>query len=182
MKLAVDGVFASDVIDHFAPDLPLHTLIAGEKEAHRVLLDLSENANMMTTASLQPFRDALIHVALHSPPPFTTPHNDDAEPFNVLIVDRLPMTAEMHRNLVLHTRPSATVATLHTVEQAIRHLRACEAGCVQIHLVLTGLNLDPYAMPMTRGRRLASRRGTAGPKPICAQPIARPQTTLCTPR
>ena len=134
-----DGLYASDVseLESFRTDWDTETLTAGELTALEVLIPSG-----CMGGSIQQFRDALIRVALDSPPPFQMPH-DDGEPFNVLIVDRSHATTAAHRDLVLLTRPSATVVAVDTVENAIAHLRTSEAAGVQVQLILAEFDLDP---------------------------------------
>ena len=134
-----DGLCTSEVneLESFRTNWDTETLTTGELTALEVLIPSG-----CMGGSIPQFRDALIRAALDSSPPFQMPH-DDGEPFNVLIVDRSHTTTAAHRDLVLLTRPSATVVAVDTVENAIAHLRKSEAAGMQVQLILADFDLDP---------------------------------------
>jgi len=137
-KMVTEGFYTSDVSEQggFGTDWDTEMLTAGELAALDILIP-----GGALGGTVQHFRDGLIRVALDAPPPFQMPH-DDGESFNVLIVDRSHSTTATHRDLVLLTRPSATVVAVDTVEKAIAHLHTSEAAGVQVQLVLTDFGLD----------------------------------------
>ena len=136
--MVTEGFYTSDVSEQggFGTDWDTEMLTAGELAALDILIP-----GGALGGTVQHFRDGLIRVALDAPPPFQMPH-DDGEPFNVLIVDCSHSTTATHRDLVLLTRPSATVVAVDTVEKAIAHLHTSEAAGVQVQLVLTYFGLD----------------------------------------
>eukprot|EP00966_Prymnesium_polylepis_P203905 4723750-Prymnesium_polylepis.1 len=137
--MATEGFYTSDVSEpeRFGTVWDAEMLIAGEQAALNTLYRSGSIVGIV-----KQFRDALIRVALNAPPPYQMPH-DDGEPFNVLIVDRSHATTATQQDLVLLTRPSATVVAVDTVEKAIGHLSTSKAAGVQVQLTGFDFNPDP---------------------------------------
>lgn len=137
-----EGFYLVDIINHLTDEWTIKQLKAGERTA---MAHCDFNG---MTSRLRTFRNALVYMSLHETPPLSlVTHSTTSsevllhEKLRVLIVDCSAAACSQHRALVLQCVPSAQVFVCHSLGDALKHKSLMDERGLQLHLVLTNLDL-----------------------------------------
>jgi len=142
VKFTTEGFFLIDILEHVTQEFTLECLKAGEALA----LELFDWTSM--NQRCRDFRNALVSVALESPPSARRPVPNMPTQFgpppieHVLIVDDSQIVRDLHEQLVLQIRPGAHVHCTESVADAVAYVQQSDERDDPVRLILLDLNLS----------------------------------------